>query len=400
MRNPNPGVESSHSVLQRPDRFAGAGRALARCALYLLAGVLLSAAVLANSGGGKSQYAPIMPRAINSVLIDIEPAGPRLVVVGERGHVLFSDDNGDSWQQGKMPFTRMLTGVSFVDDRRGWAVGHQNMIFHTNDGGETWQRQLDGFKFQAQFNADNLLSTRDAYEALATELKANPDESRAIELEDALFAYEDAEFYLDEPVVPTNLHDVWFLDENNGWAVGAFGRLLATRDGGNTWVDQSQLVITPDGFHLNSITGTEEGVIVIVGEGGVIFRSIDAGHEWEQVDAGHSGSLFGVVYDPVNNLLTTFGLGGALLQSDDLGQSWRALNSKITSPIAGGTVTGDGKTVLAGSGGVILVVDPTAGGSVTLHPQASRMNQSTLLAIGEGSFLAIGLGGVKPIQLN
>ena len=65
-----------------------------------------------------------MPRALTSTLIDVERAGGRLIAVGERGHVLFSDDRGEHWQQGKMPFRRMLTGVHFVDAQRGWASGY------------------------------------------------------------------------------------------------------------------------------------------------------------------------------------------------------------------------------------------------------------------------------------
>jgi len=31
------------------------------------------------------------------------------------------------------------------------------------------------------------------------------------------------------------LHAVYFLDQNQGWAVGSRGTLLATHDGGNSW---------------------------------------------------------------------------------------------------------------------------------------------------------------------
>ena len=127
----------------------------------------------------------------------------------------------------------MLTGVHFVGPRRGWAVGHQSMIFYTEDGGETWERQVDGFDYQQQFNEDNVVRTREAYQALAAELEANPDPDRDLELEDALFAFEDAEFALEEAPVPTNFHDVWFLDKNTGWAVGEIeSHLSKLVDGG------------------------------------------------------------------------------------------------------------------------------------------------------------------------
>jgi len=369
------------------------------CCSTLVSTVVLASALLVNPAEASDDYAPVVPKALKSTLIDVEQAGSRLVAVGERGHVLYSDDSAESWQQAKVPFIRMLTGVSFIDDKRGWAVGHQSMVFQTSDGGETWARQLDGFSFQALANEEDLERTRGAYEALAAELEENPDESRELDLEDALFAFEDAEYLLEEPVVPTNLHDVWFLDENTGWAVGSFGRLIETRDGGKTWVNKSHLVKTFDGFHLNSITGTADGQIYIAGEGGVINRSMDAGQTWEQLDAGYYGSFFGITYDPTNELLIAFGLGSALYQSSDFGLTWQSMSSPIDATFAGGTVTEDGNTVLVGPAGVVLVIDG-ADSSMQPYPQASRRNHSTVLSLGDGEYVLVGAGGANRVKLN
>jgi photosystem II stability/assembly factor-like uncharacterized protein len=362
-----------------------------------MAGLLAVSALLAN--GTEDQFAPIAPKAVSSTMIDIDRAGGRLVAVGERGHVLYSDDKGESWQQGKMPFRRMLTGVHFVDAQRGWAVGHQSMIFHTQDGGLTWVRQVNGFEFQQQFNVENLARTRASYEALAAELEANPDPDRDLELEDALFAFEDAEFALEEPPVPTNLHDVWFLDRNTGWAVGAFGRLVETRDGGSTWTDKSHRVHTPDGLHLNAITGTSSGEVFIAGEGGAVFRSLDAGASWEQMDVGYYGTFFGVLHDPVNAMLRVFGLGSALYQSRDKGVTWEALDSTVPATFAGGTVSADGNTVLVGPGGMVLVIDG-ATDFIQTHPQPGRRNYSSARVLGAGSLVLVGQGGPERVSLD
>jgi photosystem II stability/assembly factor-like uncharacterized protein len=400
-------IKSEYAKCLRPGVFHRRGfaaverfcRTVIRVAVFAAAGIVASATLAAAAPDARVKYAPIMPRAKTSTLIDVEQAGSRVVVVGERGHVLYSDDQGKNWQQGKMPFTRMLTGVSFVDDKLGWTVGHQSMIFQTRDGGETWERQLDGFKFQGRANADNLTRTREAYAALSAELDENPDDSRDLELEDALFAFEDAQFYMEEAVVPTNLHDVWFLDSSQGWAVGSFGRLIETRDGGKSWLDISHQVKTPDGFHLNGITGTRDGQIIIAGEGGVIFRSMDTGKTWEQMDSGFYGSFFGVVYDPVNERVTAFGLAGALYQSPDFGLTWSAVMSPVKSSLAGGTVTGDGNTVLVGPGGMVLIIDD-ADSSLRQQVQADRMNHSSITHLGEDLYILVGAGGVKRAQIK
>jgi photosystem II stability/assembly factor-like uncharacterized protein len=400
-------IKSEYAKCLRPGVFHRRGfaaverfcRTVIRVAVFVAAVIVGSATLAAAAPDARVKYAPIMPRAKTSTLIDVEQAGSRVVVVGERGHVLYSDDQGKNWRQGKMPFTRMLTGVSFVDDKLGWTVGHQSMIFQTRDGGETWERQLDGFKFQARANADNLTRTREAYAALSAELDENPDDSRDLELEDALFAFEDAQFYMEEAVVPTNLHDVWFLDSRQGWAVGSFGRLIETRDGGKSWLDISHQVKTPDGFHLNGITGTSNGQIIIAGEGGIIFRSMDAGVTWEQMDSGFYGSFFGVVFDPVNERVTAFGLAGALYQSRDFGLTWSAVNSPVKSSLAGGTVTSDGNTVLVGPGGMVLIIDG-ADSSLRQQVQADRMNHSSITHLGDDLYILVGAGGVKRAQIK
>ena len=364
----------------------------------LLAAIIAACSLLAYGLEGE-EYAPSAPKAVSSTMIDIERAGRRLVSVGERGLVLYSDDKGESWQQGKMPFRRMLTGVHFVDAQRGWAVGHQSMIFHSEDGGETWVRQVDGFAYQQQFNEENLVRTREAYEALSAELEANPDPDRELELEDALFAFEDAEFALEEPPVPTNFHDVWFLDRNKGWAVGAFGRLAETRDGGRTWSDKSHLVQTSDGLHLNAITGTSSGKVFIAGEGGAVFRSLNAGASWEQMDVGYYGTFFGVVHDPVNEMLRVFGLGSALYQSRDEGVTWEAMESPVPATFAGGTVSADGDTVLVGPGGRVFVIDG-ATDFIQTYPQPGRRNYSSARVLGAGSLVLVGQGGPERVSLE
>ena len=85
-------------------------------------------------------------RAHESLLLDITRTGGRLVAVGAHGHVVFSDDSGKSWQQAKTPSSTTLTSVFFSTATTGWAVGHDGLILHSNDAGETWVKQFDGYQ--------------------------------------------------------------------------------------------------------------------------------------------------------------------------------------------------------------------------------------------------------------
>ena len=98
-------------------------------------------------GSAAAESAPPEPavaseRAARSLLLGVAEAGPRLVAVGHRGHVVLSDDGGESWRQARsVPTRASLTAVRFVDAREGWAVGHDAIILHSSDGGETWELQ-------------------------------------------------------------------------------------------------------------------------------------------------------------------------------------------------------------------------------------------------------------------
>ena len=73
-----------------------------------------------------------------SLLLDIAVNPDRIIAVGERGHVLLSSDQGRNWTQVLVPTQSMLNAVTVVGDRHSWIVGHDSVILHSADNGETW----------------------------------------------------------------------------------------------------------------------------------------------------------------------------------------------------------------------------------------------------------------------
>jgi photosystem II stability/assembly factor-like uncharacterized protein len=146
-------------------------------------GVLALTPILGSSANEPAapagESAEIARLATQSLLLDAAMAGTRMVVVGERGQILLSDDQGQNWRQARVPTRSNLTGV-FFDAKLGWAVGHDEVILRTEDGGETWTRQH--------------------------------------------FAPEK-----EQPLL-----DIWFSDADNGFAFGAYGTILASHDGGRS----------------------------------------------------------------------------------------------------------------------------------------------------------------------
>ncbi|HEU5468620.1 MAG TPA: YCF48-related protein, partial [Steroidobacteraceae bacterium] len=111
-------------------------RALAAVALAVAPAALGQDAVPADPA---AQPAVIAPLAARSLLLDVAWAGRRAVAVGERGHILHSDDAGRTWTQAPVPASANLTAVCFADEKNGWAVGHIETILRTRDGGDSWE---------------------------------------------------------------------------------------------------------------------------------------------------------------------------------------------------------------------------------------------------------------------
>ena len=188
------------------------------------------------------QPAEMMPRAAESVLLDVVDTGKRLVAVGERGHVVVSLD-GETWVQAPTPVRAYLTAVDFADESNGMAVGHDSTILRTRDGGRSWVLQ----NFEPG---------------------------------------EDPEADSDEPFL-----DVLMLDAREAFAVGAYSTFFHTTNGGESW-EEMESPIQEDGWHFNSITKLNNGDLFIAGEQGTLAISGDNGATWESLESPYSSSMF------------------------------------------------------------------------------------------------------------
>ena len=72
---------------------------------------------------------------------DAAEADGRIFVVGDRGHILVSEDNGATWVQSSVPARSMLNAVTALDGKQAWAVGHFGTIIHSSDAGKSWSPQ-------------------------------------------------------------------------------------------------------------------------------------------------------------------------------------------------------------------------------------------------------------------
>ncbi len=364
----------------------------------LLASWVLVLAPTARSA--TTDYALIMPGAESSLLLDIAAAGDRLVAVGERGHILHSNDTGKSWIQSKVPTSVMLTRVFFFSESTGWAVGHDGNILLSTDGGVNWVLQRDGVSDQALINEDRVASARGHVSDLQRQLASGATEHNGDlqeDLAEAGSALESALEVMDEPVYAPPLMDVWFANGEQGWASGAFGSLLHTTNGGRSWEDSSHSLNNPEEPHLNGVAGDSSGTLYLASEWGIVLRSTSNGESWEAVETGFDGSFFGVVVNPVSDSVFAYGLLGTIYRSTDRGETWQPLESNTRDSLFGAACAADGKLVFVGQNGTALLTDDD-GNSLTVLDQGSSRGLYGVTVTGNGQFFVTGEGGSAPLS--
>ena len=324
------------------------------------------------------------------LLNDVTKAGDRIVAVGERGHIIYSDDEGQTWTQSEVPVSVTLTGIDFGSDTQGWAVGHSGVILHSEDAGETWDIQLTGIQaleIAIQTKEDQVAAMEERIETAPEAEKGDLEWA----LDDILFTIENMQSDLDiGPVNP--LLDVWFENGNHGFVVGAYGMILRTTDGGESWQDWAPRIDNATNFHLNGVAQITGGALVVVGESGQIHVSVDGGQTWERRESPYEGSLFGVIGTGQVNEILAFGLRGNMLFSSDLGKSWRVVPSTADATLNDGTVIDDGRIILVGNGGVVLTSSNGAE-SFGEYFRSDREGVMSVVPVSGTGLLTVGEGG-------
>jgi photosystem II stability/assembly factor-like uncharacterized protein len=318
----------------------------------------LAVVALGAVAAAPERTAPVVAiRPDRLILLDIDKVDGRLIAVGERGFVLYSDDQGRTWTARPTPVTRTLTGVAFRDAKTGIAVGHGGSIVRSEDGGATWSQVV-----VEDTGTDSLL-------------------------------------------------DVQHLGGDHFIAYGAFGLYLDSTDAGRTWQrrtilepapaaaasgseDEEEYLGEPFDRHISRVIRVDSSLL-LVGESGTLARSDDEGVTWNRLESPYEGSWFNALRLDDGTVLV-FGMRGNVYRTADFGANWEKVPLATTASLMGGVQLTDGHLLLVGNTG-LLALSRDRARTLELHwsPAAKGFAQ---VVEADGRLLTVGEAGITAID--
>ena len=226
-------------------------------------------------------------------LIDVAACPDGLFAALDFDRAVWVESEPATWQRRPLPDDSPDLGLALTCDPRGrlWVVGEFSTLWRSDDRGEHWATQ--------SFDRDAILT--------------------AIE----------------------------FVDESTAFIAGEFGAFLASEDGGESWtfgpaVDAAEEFYPQDAAFRSPTEGW------LVGLGGTVFHTSDAGQTWNLEPSAVEGPLFGLTLhdgEPV----AVGGLGTLVRR----GSGWQPvpLDPAVFTTLSGVASIDSDHVIVAGEGG-------------------------------------------------
>lgn len=298
--------------------------------------------------------------------------------VGDRGVIWHTSDGGTTWQQQQSTITCNLTGVFFIDAKRGWAVGGESRplqattrgaILRTEDGGANWRAlpqsvlpRLAGVKF---FDHERGIAFGDCSSMSPSGVFTTRDSGNTW-----------------QPLA-TDRAGSWlagdFLDADLGAVAGTAGSLANLNR--HRVVHSPLAASSQRAFRAMKLVAPTGGWAV--GDGGLIMTTHDAGRSW-QTPTGESPVAAADYFDfyavaiVSSHIWVAGSPGSQVFHSSDNGRSWESLATGITTPLRALTFVDAMHGWAVGELGNILA---TTDGGHTWHAQRSGGQRAALLAL-------------------
>ncbi len=159
-----------------------------------------------------------------------------------------------------------------------------------------------------------------------------------------------------------NGNDLWstfFTDDNTGWIVGSGGFIKKTTNAGNEWIQQNSGTI----LILKSVQFVDHNTGWICGESGLILKTTNGGTNWDSLISGTTEHLTDIHFSDLNTGYVV-GFGGKILKTTNGGSTWVSSSSGTSSNLSAvDFIDANSGYVIGGELGNWLILKTTDGGA-------------------------------------
>jgi len=236
----------------------------------------------------------------------------------EKGVILHTENGGQAWVPQDGDFYSNLNSVYFLNDKEGWIAGGGGVLLHTTDSGRKWQ-QIKILGLTGGVASVYFIDTQTGWVLTGNEIYHTTDGGQTWDSSQ-----------LDIKNATRMGGEIYFTDKKRGWAVTGDPIIFSTEDGGKTWKDQFNYAsVTYDSLMSISFGDDKRGCAI--GSRAIICTE-DGGKTWkEQWGAQHGNSVkinnFKFELLGINLISPTMGwvVGsyGQIMKTEDGGQSWK-----------------------------------------------------------------------------
>lgn len=307
-----------------------------------------------------------------------------IFVIGDHGVIRRSADSGKTWHTIPTHTDESLTGVEFINSRKGVIVGTRGTLMLTEDGGDSWKACVEP-KEVAFRDFNGITFTQGTLIVVGEQgvLWRSTDTGSSWEVV--------------ESPVESDLYEIDFLeDEGIGLIVGDDGSVLKSDDAGYSWR------LTRNGTEDLRALCTINGTAFAASSNGYLMASSDAGETWNTRSLSQGYEFTGIY---MLNSLYGYSLGnsnsfnyrqGMPRVTTDGGVTWNDFGSGSVRMNRGGELADSTFGVFVGDAGNIIIYERPQNRSllrISADPQPFEYRDLSIDAEGNG----LGVGNVVDV---
>ena len=243
----------------------------------------------------------------------------KICIVGSVGGIALSNDAGETWELITPVINSTLYDIDQLQNGNILAAGFYGGLMISNDAGVNWKSRF--------IAGNNVCPTVENIFFLDNNVGYAAQRNRMVsKTTDGGITW--TQIMKDTIATSVNNYDVQFIDENIGFVVGKLATNISafykTIDGGNTWT--TQIAALPN--ELNSLHFFNENNGVVVGNESVLGYTGNGGEIWAMASISDTSGVFD--FNEVEFLNSNFGLaaGEILVKSTDAGKTWNYIAIK------------------------------------------------------------------------